>query len=133
MSTDYITIPQFRFADLFDGRLKKHGVREKIRDDTTETDRYLEGSDGVLSASRTEGGYSLFQREAFSSIPRDVIDALTKEFEVDVVSEHNPRYWGFETAEEWSAHEQKLSGGAQRSILRPPASPSPRRTARSGP
>jgi hypothetical protein len=108
MSTDYTTAPPVRFADLFDGRLEKRGVREKNSRRHHRDRRFREERDAVPSASCREGGYFLFRPRA-SRIPADVIDALTKEFEVDFVNEHEPRYWGFETEEEWFADEEKLS------------------------
>jgi hypothetical protein len=33
-------------------------------------------------------------------MPWKVLDALTEEFEVEMVSEHDHRYWGFDTKEE---------------------------------
>jgi hypothetical protein len=52
MSTDYRPLPDILFAQLFDGRPEKYGVREKISARSTEVGRYLEGYDGVLLAYR---------------------------------------------------------------------------------
>jgi hypothetical protein len=42
-------------------------------------------------------------------MPWAVFDALTEEFEIDLVSEHDHRYWGFSTEEEWVAFQEKIA------------------------
>ena len=60
MSTCYAPIPDISFAQLFDGRLEKHGVREEIGAATTERTRYLIGRDGFLEVHREEKGTCTF-------------------------------------------------------------------------
>jgi hypothetical protein len=100
MSTDYRPIPAIPFNQLFDGRLDKYGVREKADPDTTVRRRYLVGGDGVLEAYKNDDGTSSFSRRSFTPVPWAVIDALTEEFETELVSEHDHRFWGFATKEE---------------------------------
>ncbi|MBR1156811.1 hypothetical protein [Bradyrhizobium sp. JYMT SZCCT0428] len=110
MSTDYRPIPAIRFAKLFDGRLDKYGVKEKearAPDDTRRV-RYLTGSDGVLEAYERGDGTSSFSRGSFRPVPWTVIDALTEEFEVKLVSEHDHRYSGFQSKKEWDDWQDQL-------------------------
>ena len=100
MSTDYRPIPAIPFNKLFDGRLDKYGVREKANPDATVRRRYLVGSDGVLEAYENDDGTSSFCRRSFTPVPWAVMDALTEEFETELVSEHDHRFWGFATKEE---------------------------------
>jgi hypothetical protein len=112
MSTDYRSTPAIPFAQLFDGRLEKYGVYETIRSDSTEQIRYLVGRDGVLEAYREENGNSSFARPCFAPIPSAVLDALVEEFEVELVCEHDPRYWGFATEKEWHDWQDQLANEA---------------------
>ena len=35
--------------------------------------------------------------------PGKILSAISDTFDTDIVSEHDPRYWGFDTHEEWDA------------------------------
>jgi hypothetical protein len=109
MSTDYRPIPAIPFAELFDGRLDKYGVREKAHADSTLRKRYLLGSDGVLEAYQNDDGTSSFSRRSFTPVPRTVIDALTEEFGIELVSEHDHRYWGFANEKDWTDWQAQLA------------------------
>jgi hypothetical protein len=39
-------------------------------------------------------------------------------FDVDIVSEHEPQYWGFETQEEWEAAMEKMGEEDDRSFFK---------------
>lgn len=99
MSTYYAPIPDISFDQLFDGRLEKYGIKEEIAANPTEGTRYLVGCDGFLQVHRHENGTCTFTRRG--CVPWSIFDALTEEFEVELVSEHDHRYWGFATKEEW--------------------------------
>ena len=109
MSTSYRPIPAIPFTELFDGRLDKYGVREKAHADSTQRNRYLLGSDGVLEAYQNDDGTSSFSRRSFTPVPWTVIDALTEEFETELVSEHDHRFWGFATKEEERDFHEKMA------------------------
>jgi hypothetical protein len=113
MSTDYRPIPCIPFIELFDGRLDKYGVREKAHADSTLRSRYLVGSDGELEAYQNDDGTSSFSRRSFTPVPWTVIDALTEEFKVELVSEHDHRYWGFATEEDWRDWQDQLAKKAE--------------------
>jgi hypothetical protein len=110
MSTSYRALIAIPFHSLFDGRLDKYGIREIIKSDTSESLRYLSGKDGILSVYKEQGGAdSSFERPSFAPMPWAIFDALAAEFGTDFVSEHDHRYWGFDTAEEWNAFQDKLA------------------------
>jgi hypothetical protein len=106
MSTDYRPIPDIQFAQLFDGRLEKYGIKEELVAKPRDGERYLVGCDGFLQANQQEDGNCTFTRRGF--VPWAVFDALTEEFEIELVSEHDHRYWGFDTQEEWDRFNEKL-------------------------
>jgi hypothetical protein len=99
MSTHYRPLPDIPFAQLFDGRLEKYGIKEEIAANSTEGRRYLTGRDGFLQVLQEENGTCTFTRRG--CVPWSIFDALTEEFEIELVSENDHRYWGFATAEEW--------------------------------
>jgi hypothetical protein len=104
MSTDTLPIPDILFEQLFDGRMEKHGIREKMMADSSAEKRYLEGRDGILQVYRNDHGASIFVRGSFTPIPWAVFDALIEEFKVELVGEDDHRFWGFATEEECSAY-----------------------------
>jgi hypothetical protein len=100
MSTDYRPIPAIRFSKLFDGRLDKYGIRARAPTNSSPNSWSLVGSDGVLEAYRQLDGNANFSRGSFEPIPWAVIDALTNEFQIELVSEHDHRFWGFASKKE---------------------------------
>ncbi len=46
-------------------------------------------------------------------VPWAVIDALTQEFEIELVSEHDHRFWGFATEKDWRDSEIKYAKEAE--------------------
>lgn len=106
MSTDYVPIPDILFAQLFDGRLDKYGVREGLTANSEEKTRYLVGCDGFLQVHREPDGTCSFTRRG--CVPWAIFDALVEEFKIELVSEYDYRYWGFATEEEWDNwHKQR--------------------------
>jgi hypothetical protein len=108
MSTDLRPIPDIPFIKLFDGRLEKHGAREKVIPGSTAQNRYLVGGDGVLEVYEDRNGNSSFCLRGFAPVPWTIFDALTREFEVELVSEHDHRFWGFATKEEERDFHEKM-------------------------
>jgi hypothetical protein len=109
MSTMYRPLKDLLFAEIFNGRLEKYDIREKVQPDSTETRRYLAGSDGVLIVYREENATCTFERAGFTAVPWAVFDALAEEFDTEFVSEHDHRFWGFATEEEWDAFNEKIA------------------------
>ena len=101
MSTDFRPIPAaIPFNKLFDGRLDKYGIRARAPTDSSPRSGFLVGSDGVLDVYQRDDGSASFSRPSFNPIPWTVIDALTNEFQVELVSEHDHRFWGFASKKE---------------------------------
>jgi len=107
MSTWLAPLPDIQFAQLFDGRLEKYGIKEEIVADPTEGTRYLVGCDGFLQVHREENGTCTFTRRG--CIPWSIYDAIAEEFEVELVTEHDYRFWRFATEEEWDNWNKKLA------------------------
>ena len=74
MSTDYTCLPKIPFDELFDGRLAKYGISERLWDGATENLRCLEGRDGVVTAYRDDDGYFGFEQRG--AIPWSVMGAI---------------------------------------------------------
>jgi hypothetical protein len=109
MSTDFRPLGPIRMTDLFDGRLENVGVHQHHSKDTTSNKKCLtDGRNFLWVFSNEEGMVSSFTRWAPNGSPGRILRAICDEFGVDIVSEHEPRYWGYETQEEWDAAYEKL-------------------------
>jgi len=100
MSTEWRPIPDIPFAKLFDGCLEKYGITAVTVDRKTESYQYLEGPDGFLMVHEENNGTCSFTRRGV--VPWAIFDAIAEEFEIEWVSEHDHRYWGFATEKEWN-------------------------------
>ena len=101
MSTDLCLVPQIRFADLFDGRLERFGVREHVADATDETSRCLTDGNNCVWAYRNDQGYvACITRFAPGGNPNKILAAVEEAFGCTIYSEYQPQYWGFETFED---------------------------------
>jgi hypothetical protein len=103
MSTDYRPLKEITSNDLFDGRLEAFGVHESCNEYTTEASRCLTDGHTYLWVYVTNGLAKDFMRSLSSDEPRKILKAIAKAFDVTIVSEHEPEYWGFDTQEEWDA------------------------------
>jgi hypothetical protein len=104
MSTDF-RIPKERLTlkVLFDGRLERFGVvEEHVPDETTETSRCLTDGQNWLWVSGAAGNDIHLRRSGFNAVGK-ILSAIEEAFDVQVFSEHQPQFWGFETQEEWDA------------------------------
>jgi hypothetical protein len=103
MSTDFRPLTPIRMTDLFDGRLEKAGVREQRSEETTSSRRCLtDGRNFLWAHCNDEGLVSTFTRYGMNA-PQRILRAISDEFDVGLVSEHEPEFWGYETKEEWEA------------------------------
>jgi len=103
MSTDYRPLTPIHMTDLFDGRLEKDGVQEQYGKEATSNRKCLTDGRNVLWAGCNEEGLvSTFTRYGLNS-PQRILRAIADVFDVDIVSEHEPEFWGYETKEEWDA------------------------------
>jgi hypothetical protein len=103
MSTRYCTLTPIRFADLFDGRLKEVGIHEQ-HDEDQDTDEgcLTDGRNFLWVRSNEQGIVTTFARYGANE-PQRILQAIADKFDVDIVSEYEPQYWGYETKEEWHA------------------------------
>jgi hypothetical protein len=103
MTTNYRSLPNIQFADLPYGRLEKYGI--KVETDPVFDDvRHLVGSDGSIEVRRDKDGSCAYRfNSSGGRAPFAALSALAEEFGVEFVSEHDHRYWGFDTEEEWFA------------------------------
>ena len=104
MSTNYRPIPDISATDLFDGRLAAFGVHEHHNENTTEKSRTLTDNRNYLCVHIADDGLvSAFTRYMPNGAPGKILRAIADTFDVDIVSEYEPLFWGFDTQEEWNA------------------------------
>jgi hypothetical protein len=47
-------------------------------------------------------------RNLWCAPEREILNAIAEAFDTDIVSEHQPEYWGFDTQEEWDADKKRI-------------------------
>src|SRR5262245_51938530 len=100
MSTDFRPLTPIRMADLLDGRLENVGVHEKRCEGTTSNSKCLtDGRNFLWVYCDKEGLVSALSRYGMNA-PQRILQAIGDEFGVDIVSEYEPQFWGYETTEE---------------------------------
>jgi hypothetical protein len=103
MSTDIRPLTPIPMADLFDGRLENVGLREQYSEETTSDNRCLtDGRNCLWVFCNEKGLVSTFTRYGLNA-PQRILRAISDEFNVDIVSEYEPEFWGYETKEQWEA------------------------------
>jgi hypothetical protein len=97
MSTDYATIKKVRAEELFDGRLVALGVREHIKPDKTSEQRrcLTDGHNYMWVNVDDEGFVSCVTSYFLGGAPDKFLNAIAEAFDTDIVSEHEPQFWGF--------------------------------------
>jgi hypothetical protein len=105
MSTDYRPLKNIRACELFDGRLEAFGVREHVHKETDNTNRCLTDGNNFLWVYTDENGDWVegLTRYFPCGNPEKILVAMEEAFDTDIVSEHQPQFWGFDTEEEWHA------------------------------
>src|SRR5262249_17468478 len=99
MSTHFRPFDPIRMADLFDGRLESAGAHEKHSDGTTSNSRCLtDGQNFVWVYCEEQGLVSTLTRYGMNA-PQHILRAICDKFDVDIVSEYDPEFWGFKTQE----------------------------------
>jgi hypothetical protein len=92
MSIDFRPRRLIAVADLFDGRLEKHGVREHVSERSTEYSRCLtDGTNYVWVYISKRGFVSCFTR--YNTDPSEILGAIDKEFDADIIDEYHPEFW----------------------------------------
>jgi hypothetical protein len=112
MSTDYRSLTPIRFDELFTGALDAYGLYEAVNpEDTSPTSRCLtDGKSNFLWVyANDDGTVSSMTRWRPNGWPAGILEAIEEAFSVEIFCEHEPQYWGFNTEEEWNAHEEVLS------------------------
>src|SRR6516225_5754165 len=111
MSTDFRPLTPIRMAELLDGRLERVGVWEHHPKWELAPNRKIltDGSNYLHVYSKEKGLVSCFSRYMPNGNPGYILTAISDEFDVDIVSEHEPQYWGFDTQEEWDACMERMS------------------------
>lgn len=101
MSTYYRSLQPILASELFDGRLLSFGIHEDVNEDTDHGQRCLtDGSNYFWAYVAENGEVAGFARFGLND-PSTIIDAISATFEVDIVDEHEPQYFGYESQEEW--------------------------------
>lgn len=102
MSTDYMLLKKIRACDLFDGRLEQFKVYEHIvPDGTTATEKFLSDGRNGLCVYIDDDGYVTMLTRYGANAPGKILRSIADAFDVDIVSEHEPQFWGFDTQQEW--------------------------------
>ena len=110
MSTDYHLSKRVRARRLFDGRLKKFGVREDLEaESSTKTSRCLTDGRNYLWVYINDDGFVAGLTRYAGNAPGKILDAIADTFDTDIVSEHEPQFWGFKTEEEWNAYQEQIA------------------------
>ena len=109
MSTDYSTKEKISFADLFDGRLERYGVREHISEDSTENRRCLTDGRNYLWVFAADDRTLEILKRYGGNAPGQILGAIAEAFDTDIFSEYEPQFWGFDTQEEWDRAWSKIS------------------------
>jgi hypothetical protein len=87
-----------------------YGVQEHVCKDTTESARCLTDGNNYLWASRDYDGEStILTRYGCSNVPSKILDAICGAFDVEIVTEYQPQFWGFDSQEEWDAAWEKIA------------------------
>ncbi len=109
MSTDYGFLSRVLADQLFDGRLERFGIREHVTPETTSTSRCLTDTRNYLWVYiEVDGEVSYITRRG-ANAPSKILSAIAEAFGIEIVSEHDPRFWGFATQEEWDAAEERAA------------------------
>jgi hypothetical protein len=108
MSTNYRALDHLSFHDVFNGQLERFGVREAASQRTTDGSRCLTDGSNFLWVYATPDGVAGFTRYHPNGAPGAILAAIEEAFGIEIVSEHDPRYYGYETQEEWDAALDKM-------------------------
>jgi hypothetical protein len=117
MSTDYRPKRLITAANLFGGRLEKHGVREMIVKEqdvhewaagmgfklpegasgkipgTTDALRCLTDGTNYMWVEISKRGFVASISRFGDNNPNNILNAVAEEFDTDLVSDHDPEFW----------------------------------------
>ncbi len=111
MSTDYCTLKPVPFADVFDGRLARYYIHEHVVPDETSDGRrcLTDGRHYLWCYASDDGQLVRMTRYGVTNYPLRILEAVAQVFDVDIVSEYEPQYWGFDTQEEMDAAHEEMA------------------------
>jgi hypothetical protein len=97
--------------ELFDGRLAPFGIKEHLSKERGKDKRCLtDGRRNFLWVYIDgDGSVSLLTVYLPNGNPSRILSIIADVFGVEIHSEHEPQYWGFDTKEEWEAAHEKIS------------------------
>ena len=127
MSTYYGLRKSIKADELFDGRLEAFGVREELRPEGTadryppymkvKEVRYLTDGQNSMEVVVYESGFpDVSVQNLWCAPEREILYAIAEAFDTDIISEHEPEYWGFDTKEEWDRWNEQKSREHQESF-----------------
>lgn len=103
MSTSYCTDIQISAHELFGGRLQEYGICEYVDPTTDPTWRCLtDGGNYVWVSINEDGSVDRFVRFGMNSA-LFILNTIASQFLAQVFSEHDYRFWGFESQYAWDA------------------------------
>jgi hypothetical protein len=104
VSTDFCPLKPIKMVEVFDGRLERFGIREHQPEESSKTTRLLtDGRNYLLVDCGEDGLVTGFTRRAWCNAPQQILEAISNEFNVQIVSEYEPEFWGYETQAELDA------------------------------
>jgi hypothetical protein len=104
MSTHYCPLSPIYIGDLLDGRVKNVWVHEQTSPEHGPFEKCLtDGRNFLWVHVDADGRVTSFTRYRPNGAPQGILRAIAEAFDVEIVSEHDPRFWGFETKAEWDA------------------------------
>jgi hypothetical protein len=113
MCTYYRPIRPIQMSELFSGRLKKYGIYDDSIGDARRLAGELPGlnvSNGIHSIVvhvRPDDNDTVAEFASYDEDneidPHGVIAAIADEFDTEIVSQHDPRYWGYKNFRDWNA------------------------------
>jgi len=95
-------------ADTFDGRLAGFEVIEHINSETSPTSRCLFDGDSYVWVYADPDGIVIRITRFAGNSASYVIAAIANVFDIDIASEYEPEYWGFNSQEEWDEWLEKI-------------------------
>jgi hypothetical protein len=119
MSITYRPLSTICIDDLIDGRMKNVRVHERRGLKHGPCEKCLTDGENFLWVDfDAEGEVTRFRSYIPNGDPHYILSAIAQAFDVQIVSELEPKFWGFETQAEWDAswealaeqHEQQFYG-----------------------
>ena len=117
MSTDYRLLKPVSACDLFDGRLEEFGVREIVPPKPVECVRVLTDGNNYLQVYIDDAGLVGCISRYGANAPSKILNAVADAFDVRIVGEYEPQFWGFDTGRSGMLLRQNGRGWRMKNIL----------------